>query len=450
MSLGRYNRNMYFKDFPKLTGTLVLAVFFFGLLAFNQEVEHPANPQDQIKDERRKISQLIAQPLREKKFEAAIKDLSSQQMLKFNYTLNSEMQNEAEKLLKSYKPDYGAIVVMDAKTGRILAMSSFERGGEPHRFRKALDPEPTPLGNLNLRATYPAASIYKIITATAAIERAGITPDHKIYYNGGAYTLYRRNVLSDRVTRYTNVISLRDAFARSINTAFGRVTLELLTPKDLQDFTQKFMFNQPLHTDFPVENSSAIIPAEKGFELTEVASGYNNRNVMSPVHGAMIAGAVANDGVLMAPYLVEQVKDSTGNTLYQGKTLELQQVASKENIYKLRELMERTVLAGTSRKSFRSLTRNRKFREIEMGGKTGHLTGTNPRGRVDWFVGYAIDGDEKISVAALTVNRQFWTVKSSYLGQSMFRKYFIGSGGALREKPDQQVAGLQHRPDSRD
>ena len=80
--------------------------------------------------------------------------------------------------------------------------------------------------------------------------------------------------------------------------------------------------------------------------------------------------------------------------------------------------------SGTGRKSFRQMVKNRKFEEIEMGGKTGSLQGDNPKGKVDWFVGYAIDENEKIAIAAITVNKEKWTVKSTYLAQSMFRKHF--------------------------
>ncbi len=97
---------------------------------------------------------------------------------------------------------------------------------------------------------------------------------------------------------------------------------------------------------------------------------------------------------------------------------------SEVSAAKVKELMEQTILSGTSRKSFRSLVKNKNFREIEMGGKTGHLTGDNPKGRVDWFVGYAFDDTRKISLAAVTVNVKYWTVKSAHLGQSMFKKYF--------------------------
>lgn len=278
--------------------------------------------------------------------------------------------------------------------------------------------------NLNLQATFPAASVFKVVTATAAVDKAGVTPEHKIRYNGGAYTLYKKNVLSDKVTRWTNVITLKDAFARSINTAFGRLSIENLHPEDLNEYANRFMFNQEIPADFPVDMGVAYIPPGKGFELAEAASGYNKTNRMSPVQGAMIAASVANDGQVVIPYLIDSVKDEKGETLYEGATLTNGNIMSKESAAKVRELMEQTVASGTSRRSFRPIMKDRKFREIEMGGKTGHLTGDNPRGRVDWFVGYALDNERKIAVAAITVNKKFWTVKSAHLGQSMFRKYF--------------------------
>ncbi|HEX7675545.1 MAG TPA: penicillin-binding transpeptidase domain-containing protein [Bdellovibrio sp.] len=327
------------------------------------------------------------------------------------YTIDEDLQKEADHLLKSYKPDYGAIFVIDATTGEVLTMSSFQRD----------DAHAT---NMNLQATFPAASVFKVVTATAAVDKAGVNPEHKIHYNGGAHTLYKKNVLSERVTRWTNVITLKDAFARSINTAFGRLSIENLHPEDLNEYSSRFYFNQEIPADFPVEMGVAYIPPGKGFEMAEAASGYNKSNRMSPVQGAMIAASVANDGKVVAPYLVSNITDESGKTIYEGKSFNPGTTMSKESAAKLRELMGQTVLAGTSRRSFRPILKDRKFREIEMGGKTGHLTGDNPRGRVDWFVGYALDEDRKIAVAAITVNRKFWTVKSAHLGQSMFRKYF--------------------------
>lgn len=396
------------------SGACVLGLH--SLLGFTASESQEAPTNNKIKaqlDQRTLISKALGENVRSNKLPEKV-DLNwegESKPVNLTYTIDETLQKEADRLLKSYRPDYGAIFMIDAMTGEVLAMSSYQR-----------DNPQAP--NLNLQATFPAASVFKVVTATAAVDKAGVTPEHKIRYNGGAYTLYKKNVLSDKVTRWTHEITLKDAFAKSINTAFGRLSIENLHPADLNDYANRFMFNQEIPADFPVEMGVAYIPPGKGFELAEVASGYNKTNCMSPVQGAMIAASVANDGKVVVPYLVNSVKDDKGSVLYEGSTLANGEIMTKESAAKLRELMERTVVAGTSRRSFRPITNDRKFREIEMGGKTGHLTGDNPRGRVDWFVGYALDDERKIAVAAITVNKKFWTVKSAHLGQSMFRKYF--------------------------
>lgn len=342
-------------------------------------------------------------------------------LVDIKYTLDKDMQEQSEKLLLRYKPDYGAIVMINAETGKILAMSSYVKG-QP----KA--------ANLALRATFPAASIFKIITASTAVDRKGVDPHDKIAFNGGNYTLYKKNVLSEKVNRWTRFISLKDAFARSINTAFGRLTLETLDPKDLSEYSKRFMFNKYIPTDFTLEQSTAEIPEEKGFELTQVASGYNRFNTMSPVHGAMIAGAIINDGMIVAPYLIEEVSQDQ-EIIYKGGEYDIGQAITKESAAKVREMMEQTVLKGTSRKTFRKIVNDKKFRDVEMGGKTGHFSGLNPKGTNDWFVGYASDGETKVAIAAITVNIQKWTVKSSALAEMMFREHFK-PGPSLKAKPD--------------
>ncbi|MES2802150.1 MAG: penicillin-binding transpeptidase domain-containing protein [Bdellovibrionota bacterium] len=337
------------------------------------------------------------------------------------YTIDTDMQKQSEKLLLRYKPDYGAIVMMDATTGKILAMSSFVKG-QPKAE------------NLTLRASFPAASIFKIITASTAVDRKGVEPQDKIAFNGGNYTLHKKNVLSEKVNRWTRFISLKDAFARSINTAFGRLTLETLDPKDLSEYSKRFMFNKFIPADFTLEQSQAQIPDEKGFELTQVASGYNRFNTMSPVHGAMIAGAIINDGKIVAPYLIEEISQDQ-KIIYKGEGYDIGQAITKESAAKVREMMEQTVLKGTSRKTFRKMVADKKFRDVEMGGKTGHFSGLNPKGTNDWFVGYASDGDTKVAIATITVNVQKWTVKSSALAEMMFREHFR-PGPSLKAPPE--------------
>ncbi len=390
---------------------------FVTLTAFNYDESEIEVITKQIKrnlEHRAEISVALTPLIKSGKFPATAEFNWFDRKGKFeiNYTIDERLQAQAESLFKRYRPDYGAVVLLDATTGRILALVSYQKDNPtaPH---------------LALRATYPAASIFKIITASAAIEKAGVSPYHSIHFNGSNYTLYKKNVMTDKVNRWTRKITLKDAFARSINTAFGRLSLEALEPADLLDFANRFMFNQNIPTDFEVEQGYAQVPTEKNYEMAQLASGFNNITRISPVQGAMLAAAVVNDGKMLVPYIVDSLKNPEGDVFYKGEPLEKGYVMTADSAAQMRKMMEQTVLGGTSRKSFRQLVRDRRFREVEMGGKTGHLTGDNPKGRVDWFVGYATDeANRKLAVAAITVNKKYWTVKSSYIGQYMFRTYF--------------------------
>lgn len=376
-------------------------------------IDIPQSKKNEIILRRLDVSKVLGEEITRNHFNKETKVVweGRAQNVNVEYTLNAALQNEANSLLNSYKPDYGAIIAMDPSTGKILAMSSFERS-------------PTLNTNLNTVATFPAASVFKMVTATAALDKYNLSPDMLIPFNGGNYTLYRKNVLTDKITRWTKEITLRNAFARSINTVFGKLSLQYMAPQDLSDYATKYLFNKDLYTDFPVQKSNIEVPSEKGFELAEVASGYNKFNTLSPVQGAMMAASVVENGIMRAPYIVNSIKTKNGSELYSADPLVLSMTMKPETAPVMRELMEETIFKGTSRKNFKKLLKDKKFRVLEMGGKTGSMTGTNPRGKTDWFVGYAYLDNQKLAIAAITVNKDKWRVKSTYLAQSLVKVYF--------------------------
>lgn len=352
------------------------------------------------------LSSLIGDSLRENLWPRTLSVFKNgtEEKIEVHYTINSELQSSMESLLRRYKPDYGALVAMDARDGKILAMVSYTR-------------DETELGNLSLKATFPAASVFKVVTAAAAIDKHNISPHLKIPFNGGYYTLYKRNVLKSDTNRWTRRMSIKEAFGKSINTVFGKLGLNYLDPEDLLEYAHRFKFNEEIFADFPVERGIAHVPQEKSFEIAEVASGFNRTNRMSPIQGAMIAAAVANDGVMMAPHIVDAVYDEAGERIYDGQAIQSTVAINSSSAKKLRLLMEETVERGTTKKIFRDVVRNRRFSEVEFGGKTGSLTGDEPRGRTDWFVGYARYQKMRLAVAAVTVNKEKWTVRSAYLAK---------------------------------
>lgn len=348
----------------------------------------------------------------------------SQKKVDVSYALDESMQEQMNKLLAQYHPDYGVFVAMDAKTGRILSMNSFS----------ASQPDS---GNLALQARFPAASIFKIVTASAAIDLRKARAETIVPFNGANHTLYKRNVEDTRVNRWTRKMSMREAFARSVNVFFGKLGLFIVGPENLKTYADRFLFNHPIHADVPVEMGETRFTAEDPWSVVSAASGFTRDTTMSPLHGAMMAAAIANDGVMMEPYIIEGLRDESGALMYEAQPRQASVVVDVKTAEELRELFHETVRSGTSRKSFRQIVRGRAHDDVEFGGKTGSLTGTNPQGKCDWFVGYARFGDQRIAVAALTVNEKKWRVKSSMLAKLFFDRY-------LKQAKLQQFAQNTH------
>ncbi len=329
--------------------------------------------------------------------------------LKVEYTLNSKLQKTMEALFRSYSPDYGAFVALDAESGKVLSMISYSREkGAP--------------GNLALRASFPSASVFKVVTATAAIESRKIAPDTVIPFNGRNHTLYRGQILKSNITRWTHFITFKDAFARSINTVFGKVGAFTVGSSGMRTYASRFGFNRKISADLPVQEGRAPIP-DDSWGLAETASGYTTENTMSPLQGALMAAAVANNGVMMEPFFVQSLSRADGSSAYTGAPKVSGVTMDISTARQIKALMKETVLRGTSRGSFRGFFKSH-FALLDVGGKTGSLTGYDPKGKYDWFVGYAGSASRKIAVAALTIHEKQWRVKSSYLARRAIESFY--------------------------
>lgn len=329
------------------------------------------------------------------------------------YGLDIEAHERMQRLFRSYKPDYGAFVAMDASTGRILSLISYSREHDDQE-------------NLTMRATFPAASVFKVITAGAALDLNKASPNTIVPFNGSNHTLYKKNVKETRVNRWTRRMTMREAFGQSVNVFFGKLGLFYVGPTDLIEYAERFRFNHPIRADIPVQTGLANITADDPWSVVTAASGFTRKNTMSPIHGAMIAGAIANDGVMMEPYLVKALTDAQGQMIYQAEPQQASITVEPTSAAELRDLMRETIKSGTSRRSFRQVVRRNDLTGVELGGKTGSLTGGDPMGKCDWFVGYLRYKDQRIAVAVLTVNEEKWRVKSSYLAGEFFMSYARG------------------------
>ncbi|MBI5197976.1 MAG: hypothetical protein HZA19_05135, partial [Nitrospirae bacterium] len=163
------------------------------------------------------------------------------------YTLDPVLQNEMEQLFARYRVPYGIFVAMDPTTGRILAMVEHSEDNPSSR-------------HLALRATYPAASIFKLVTAADAMEKGTASPDTVIRYRGGLYEMNPK-YWKDNPKRDRNKITLTDALAKSCNVAFAKIALRSLSAQDLRSRAVLFGFNRDLDFELPMDVSTIRIGA---------------------------------------------------------------------------------------------------------------------------------------------------------------------------------------------
>lgn len=314
-------------------------------------------------------------------------------------TIDPDLQRFVAETASKYKLHYGAMVVMDAHSGAILAMYGKDVHGEDCR--------------VCLKANH-AASVFKIVTALAALEN-GFSPGSVFTYTGGAHTLYKSQLV-ERRDRWTADITLADAFAKSNNVVFGKIGMHRLGESPILLAAMKLGFWKSSLPEVDAEPSTLYLP-EDPYALAELASGFNRKTKITPLHAAQMAAAAVNGGRLVTPRLVR------------GSQPEAAQVMSPKTASMLADLMQETVRSGTLASEFRSARSDRVLKDITIGAKSGSIDGDDPPGRRNWFVGFALDEDtgNAISIGCLLVlNERFW-IQADTFSRLVMHYYFSRS-----------------------
>jgi cell division protein FtsI/penicillin-binding protein 2 len=333
-------------------------------------------------------------------------------------TLERGLQEDVTALVGGFKVPYASVVALDPRDGRILAMT--ETSDRPDGT------------GATTKAIFPAASIFKIVTGAALLE-AGISPETEVCFHGGLHALKARE-LKDDPRRDNRCATLATAMGKSLNVVFGKLAAKTLSAEGLRAMAGRFFFNQPLPV-FPSPAglddalvSRAHIP-EDGLEFGKAAAGFG-KVYLSPLHGALLAGTVANRGVAAEPRLVRAV--SVAGTRVEAPAARETRIMEETTSALLTRMMERTVSDGTARKFFRTRRGRNALGAVTIAGKTGSLADHAPLPFKDysWFVGFAPADDPKVAIAAVVVNGPKWRVKAPYLAAETLKAYFDGPGGA--------------------
>ncbi len=325
-------------------------------------------------------------------------------------SLDLDLQEFLLERLDRAHSRYIGIVAMEIDTGRVRVMTGFNK----------IDPAANPC----IESGYPAASIFKIVTASAAVEAAGLSPDSPLLYNGRKHTLYKSQ-LKPGNDRHTHQTTLRESFAESINPVFGKIGTQRLGKSELEKYAQALGFNREIPFDLPL-NPSELRLSDEPYQWAEIASGFNRETTLSPLHGAVIVATLLNGGQWVAPTVIDRIRGENGETVYNRQTTVKGQVLTPETSRALKEMMIATITSGTGKRAFRGYRQDKVLSRLAIGGKTGSIFNKARDARFDWFVGYAQDENQGkgLAVSVVVAHEEYIGTRAAQYARIVMRAYF--------------------------
>jgi cell division protein FtsI/penicillin-binding protein 2 len=319
-------------------------------------------------------------------------------------TLDNKVQQAAITAMGS---KIGSVVALDPTTGAILAMysnPSYDPSGVSNNNGKVATAAGNALGadknkpNLNraINELYPPGSIFKVVTAAAALESGKFNENdqtaadpRQMSFPNSPFKIHNEN---DGVCPGTD---LKVALQNSCNTVFGYVGTQVGTPA-LAQTAANFGLNSPGLT-VPMSVTPSVFPtntigADQTF-LAQASIGQFN-DQLTPLQAAMIAGAVANGGTVMKPFMVQKEINSRGDVTSTTKPEVLSQAFSNPaTAQALDDMMVNVVNNGTGT--------NAQIPGVKVGGKTGTAQRGEGQNPLAWFISYATANGKTVAVAVL-------------------------------------------------
>lgn len=330
------------------------------------------------------------------------------------FTIDPTLQENVFNYMTEMQVPYGAFVAIEPKTGRVLALTGYS----------TMDPAWDGMSCFRL---YPMASLFKIITASAALEQKQVEPETMFAFRGYSYSENPRAWVV-KPGQSGQQMQLAQAMGKSINPVFGRLASDVVGRENIMNYAQRFGFNQTLFPGTQVQPSRATTPQDD-LELKLMGAGLGREVKISPLHAAVMMAALANHGTMMAPILAQEIRDRDNNLLFAEKPTSIRRLVTQETASQLTRMLQTTVTSGTSRKAFHDRRGRPKLASVSIAAKTGSIDGKEPEGRYTWFAAYAPVEDPKIAIVALVINQDRWKIKAAHLGEHALELFFAEEAG---------------------
>lgn len=275
--------------------------------------------------------------------------------------INSFLEDAMNKAAQHYDPSMLVGIIADPKTGKILAMSSKPsynpNKGDIEYFLN------DPIAN-----AFEPGSTMKVFTLAAAINEG--VYNGKEYFQSGKYAVGSAEIKDHNGGYGWGSITFDEGFERSSNVAFSILEDQLLKPNKFKQYMNKFGFNQKTGIDLPGESKNTLL---LNTQIQQVTTSFGQGSTVTPIQIVQAATAIANDGKMMQPYIVDKVVNPTNKqVIMENQPKEIGNPIKKETADKVRNLMERVI---TSSKGTGTMY---KIDGYPIGGKTGTAQIPNP------------------------------------------------------------------------
>ncbi|MGY1708923.1 peptidoglycan D,D-transpeptidase FtsI family protein [Geodermatophilus sp. SYSU D00758] len=343
-------------------------------------------------------------------------------------TLDAEVQQTAMAALEGVT---GAVVALDPSTGAVLGLAStptYDPGllssHDPQAIRdywaELNEAERDPRLNRAIGDNYPPGSVFKVIVSAAALAE-GYTPESVV---PAPQTLTLPGTSTELENFSGSACSssgeqpLIDALTVSCNTAFAQLGIDLGEDR-VREMAEAFGMDGD-GREIPLAVAPSTVGEIEGDAQLGVSSIGQQDVRMTPLQAAMIASAVANDGTLMEPYLVDQVRAPDLSVIDQTDPEELGEPVTPEVADQLTEMMVSVVTDGSGRRA--------QVPGVQVAGKTGTAENAGPDH--NWFIGFAPADDPQIAVAVFVANGGGTGGDTSApIARQVISTYLEGQGG---------------------
>lgn len=306
-----------------------------------------------------------ANPIFDSALEKILPDKGRSVRLTIDETLQFAVEQHLDKIMAQHHPAGAAIIIMDPKTGEILAMGS-RPTFNPNEYGKGSAEQYKNRAVINL---YEPGSTFKPIVAASALD-SGKWKLNQTYHDVGFIDIADRTIHNwDNEGR--GDVTVRDILKYSINTGMANMAMTM-GAETLTEYAKRFGFSEPTGIELPGEGVGILIDAKEMSHVDEATMGIGQSVAVTPLQMVQAFGALANKGHMMKPFIIKEIDNPDGTAYQMTEPQEVGQPVSEDTAREISSILAEEVSAGGGQNAY--------VEGYQFAGKTGTAQRLNAQG----------------------------------------------------------------------